>query len=161
MRRALLMFVIMLSSNAFATEWELFDKKNGVSSYIDSDSKRIDEADSKHIAWLKSVYDKPQKLRQKAPGNEYFQKLELVYMNCSERSYLVDQTVYLDKDGNTITPKKVERDYGVVVPESTWETRHMAMCKKPFLSIRELSKRGIRYHDLEEPKPKWWNPFGK
>lgn len=152
----------VLSMNVSAADWELFEKKNGVSSYIDRDSQRKDEAETSCIAWLKSVYDKPRKLPQKGPGNEYVQKMELVYMHCSNRSYLIEKTVYLDKDGNPVIAKKPERDYGVVVPESTSETRHVTMCQKPFSAIRELSNRGIRYKHIEaEPKPKWWNPFTK
>lgn len=162
MRRTLLVFVAMLSTNACAADWELFDKKNGVTSYIDRDSQRRDEDRTGYSAWLKSVYDKPQKLSQKGPGNEYVQKMELVHMHCSDRNYFIEKVVYSAKDGTPVISKKIEGGSGVVVPESPSETRYIELCKKPFSAIRELSNRGIYYKPLkEEPKPKWWNPFAK
>lgn len=160
MMRAFLVIFAMLSTDAVAADWQLLDKSGGVSSYIDRSSQRNEM--TVHIAWLKSVHDKPQKLRQKGAGGTYAQKVELVYMDCPSRSYSIQKTIYSAKDGTPVGPEGSATRFEPVVPDSPSELRYIAMCGKSYSAFDELRDKGIRYRDLSEPEPKFkWNPFAK
>lgn len=158
--RTFLVLFFMLSTHAVAADWKLFDKNGGVSSYIDRSSQRNEM--TTRIAWLKSVHDKPQKLRKEAAGGLYVQKVELVHMDCPTRSYSIRKTVYSAKDGTPVGPAGDATDFQPVVPDSPSEVRYVAMCGKTYSAFDELRDKGIRYHHLPEPEPKFkWNPFAK
>lgn len=158
MVRMLFALVVMLSTNASAAEWNLFEKRDGVNSYLDLDSLRVNE--DMYTVWLKSQYAKPQKMRQKPPGGTYSQKLELVHMECSQRSYHVEKSIYSTEDGTPVATKKDENGFETVVPDSPSEVIYTAICKRSDVKFRALSNQGIRYSPLKE-EPKWWNPFAK
>lgn len=160
MVRPLLALLVMLSTSASASDWKEFEKSDGVISYLDLDSLMKDE--TTYTVWLKSVYAKPQKIKQKASGAVYFHKLELMHVNCSGRSYFIEKTVYLTKDGTPVSTKKAETGPETVLPDSPAEIRYDAICKMRFAASRALMNTGVRFTPLEEkPKPKWWNPFAK
>jgi len=160
MFKAFLMAFVMLSTDAFAANWQLFDKSGGVNSYIDRSSERNEMA--MRIAWLKSVHDKPQKLRKKAAKGVYIQKIELVHMDCPSRSYSIQKTIYSARDGALVGPEGGATGFQPVVPDSPSEVRYVAMCGKTYSAFDELRDKGIRYRNLAEPEPRSkWNPFAK
>jgi hypothetical protein len=153
MVRLLLAFAVLLSTNVLAADWELFDKSNSVSSYLDLDSLMLEE--TKYTVWLKSVYAKPQKLRQD-PGGAYFQKLELMHVECSRRSYFIEKSIYTSKEGTPLATRTTETGPETVTPDSPSEVRYIAICKKPGRAFRAMRNQGIRYQPLEEEAKPWW-----
>jgi hypothetical protein len=158
MIRILLALVVMLSTDAFAADWQLFDKGDSASSYIDRSSRRKEM--TVYIAWLKNVHAKPQKLRQKVAGGVYVQKIELVHMNCANRTFSIKKRIYSAKDGTPLVTEDGAAGYEPVVPDSPSEVRYIAMCGKTYSKIQELNDSGVQYTPTEEPKSKW-NPFTK
>jgi hypothetical protein len=160
MIKALFIALALLCCDAFAADWQLFDKSAGMRSYIDRSSQG--NKMTTRIAWVKSVYEKPQQLRQKSRQSTYVQKMELVHMDCPARSYLIQETIYSSKDGELAGSKQGATGFKPVFPDSVSEVRYKTICGAHYSKLDELHDQGIRYRDISDPKSKSrWNPFAK
>ena len=156
MLRVFVLAACMLATDAFASDWQLIEKTTIGSAYIDRASQRRDM--TVYIAWVKSVSAKPQRLHPKGATAYYTQKLELVYMDCEKRNYLIKKSVYSSENGATVASDDGTAAYEPVVPDSSSEVRYTAMCGNDYSSFKALRDKGIEYRPLEQPKSKW-NPF--
>lgn len=160
MIKLLIAVLAILCADAVASDWDEFEKRDGVISYIDLDSLMVQE--TTYTFWIKSVYSKPQKMNPKSRGSDYLQKLELMRVNCAGRSYYLEKTIYLSKDGDPLITKRSETGPETVVPDTPVEVRYNAICKMRFARARALMNQGARLIPPEERKPQSkWSPLTK
>jgi hypothetical protein len=154
---ALAAIAVLCATSASAADWQMFDQRGNAKSYIDKGSQRRDM--TVYTAWLKTVHEKPQKVPRQAGRGMYFHKLQLVKMDCSARTYLIDKVIYSAKDGVVVGSEDAGPRHDPVVPDSPSEKWHAAICGKRG-TFQDLADKGIHYQQLEKPKSKW-NPFDR
>ena len=147
MTRLLLLCIAILSTQASAADWQVFEKHARVSSWIDRSSHSHE--DTVYSAWIKDVHTTPQRLRRGAGAGMYDQTLELVHMNCASRRFSIEKSVHQRANGSLVIETTHRERYTPVVPDSPAEARYKALCGPAYGKLHELRDKGVRFVPLD------------
>ena len=116
---------------AYASDWVVVnsDTDKGITLSIDQSS--IASAGKLTKAWVKWVYTTPRDTDDTDPPKKYTQKTDLVYVNCSERTLGLAESIELSPDSKPVSSLKVpldKVDLTGVSPDSIGETILTGIC---------------------------------